>query len=280
MSWNNETYRLSPGSALIIDAVLRDADGDPITEFSAADALWTRIWPGGSQPIAITAPTAWADPTGGKVAITIPAGATAGVAAGQYKLLTQVNDQGEWVDAYCCLIEIYEAPGDTPPPPVYCTLRDMLDFCGWLQDQSNIEQDETGFLSQRARARNWLDRSILSAHRPQQAWGATTFGNGLFGNSMIRQPGFNKILQGYLAQDLLMVEPPRFVAEMTAKHAIGLVLQDVVTSGGDQPYARMALLFLEQANNLLRQYTAEVDINGDGYPEYLIPCGTVDVLRG
>lgn len=278
-----ETLSLARGTGGVWVVTIRDEDGDPITAYAGSEPLAGRVWRGRDLAASVTVTPAWADPAAGTVTLTIGKSDTAGLDPGDYRIQCTIADGITDPVFFEGVLEITDAPGTGTEPPVYCSLQHMLNECGWLQNASDIEHDETGFLGKRADSREWLDSAILAAHRPQQGWGATTFGNGLFGVSMIRTPGTNKVLADYLAADKLMVDPPRVVARMTAKHAVGLVLKDQITSAGGgprgNPYAALSAQFLAEASGMLASYVAEVDINDDGYPEYVIPCGTLDILR-
>lgn len=279
-----ETLSLARGAGGSWTITIRDGDGAPITTYAGTEPLSGRVWRGGDAAPAFTVAPTWADPSAGTVTLTIPKADTADLDPGQYRIQCTITDGITDPVFFEAILSITDAPGTATAGPVYCTLADMLDECSWLQDVSDIEHDETGFLKQRVRARQqWLHPAILAAHRPQQGWGATTFGNSLFGVSQVRTPAINKILADYLAADKLMVDPPRIVTPMCAKYAVGLVLKDQITSGGGgprgNPYAALSAQFLAEASAMLAGYVAEVDINDDGYPEYVIPCGTIDVLR-
>lgn len=114
----DETFLISQGAPLAIDATLEDAVGAAITGYAGTEALTTVVWPGGVGPASFVASaTIWTDPAAGLIRIALSGAQTAACVPGRYQLLTRLADGTETVDAYQCNLVITPFAGGVPAAP-------------------------------------------------------------------------------------------------------------------------------------------------------------------
>jgi len=134
--------------------------------------------------------------------------------------------------------------------------------------------DETDFLDERARAREWLDDAIVAASRPYSyrynMGDLLVYGGSPFGP--VESP--DATIKGYLDLDDLMVKPRTI--ECVAYKALEFACLKRMTfdSKGDDFRARAAS-FHRAASNSLRRYRAEIDINADGVADIAFNLGVI-----
>ena len=260
----------------------RDSLLNVATTFLGSDTLVGTVFAGPGMPSLITPTVTWTDAPTAQFLVSFPDAATVGLDTASYGLQVRASRSGRTAVILDAILKVLPAPGTATARTVYCQYSDMLRYCKWLGNVSNDVFGTAGYLDERAEARAWLEDKIQLHYRVQSGAGLTTFGNCVFGMSTVRTGGYNKQLQDWLNAGYLMTDAPRRVIEITSKYAIGLVLQGQITSAAPKAsvYAAKADYYLSEAREILIGFTAEVDINGDGYPEVKVPCGTVDTLYG
>lgn len=268
---------LIKGSSADFPLSWSNRDGSSPSGFTTSWTLTASVYAGDGQPSFLSPTCAWTTPP--NYVLSFQDADTFLLDTGTYHVEVSATLSGRTARTFF-LLTLLPHPGLGRTPSVYCTYSDMKDyapFIGALQDQIS---DTEGFATQRHLARVKLEEVIQMHYRLQAGTGLTVFGNAVVNYGPRRVGSHNKVLQGYLDSNLLMLEPPRRVVEMTAKYAIAQVCQAQVTSGSPQAqfYQDMSSRYLYDWNNLVCGYHAEVDINGDGYPDYVIACGTTDAL--
>src|SRR5438067_2285520 len=152
-----ENYDVSVGSQLVIDATLRDGDGNPLSGYTGSEALSTVVWPGANRAVAFTPLTIWTTPAVGLIAITITGAETATLSPGRYDLLTRVADGAEWDDGYFATLTVTGFAGTGVAPKEYVTYADLLQFGrSWLKELQT-DDDQAGFAQEVGRASDWID---------------------------------------------------------------------------------------------------------------------------
>jgi hypothetical protein len=158
----------------------------------------------------------------------------------------------------------------------------MATECGWIGQYLDTDEDQTGFLEQRVKARTWMDGLILYAAPvsgpgsliSRQTWWSWSFsgvdprnGNGL---------AVDHVLAGYLADGKLVTTGPQGarIVTATAAYATALVLRAQPGLGPDA--AKFAGYFMRRAHAEASQVRAEIDIEGTGIPAYCINLGTTN----
>lgn len=270
-----DTFTLYQGTALPIDATLRDDLGDPITTYSGSEALTAAAWPGGDRAAAFAPSVAWTSAPDGAFRVTITAAQGAGLALGRWFATVTLEDPLEGpLEAYRFAFDVWPRPGSATAPPAYCSFADLLtDGRSWLR-QLQSEDDETGFGRQRGRAREWLDALIIAR------WPGSSGGS--FGGSDITT-GFDLSTGqagpgGYMARRLaaggLIVGAA--VAECCAKKAIGYICEGQLgPAAGSDKFAALGRHYHREADNLARSLVVGVDPGPSGVPSIVVNLGTI-----
>lgn len=246
--------------------------------FLGSDTLSVNVWPGGSQAVTFNPTAIWLDPTGAATyQLTIGASQTATLAAGRYEGATYLSRNGlrSKIDGFELVLT--QAAGTDTLRPVYCQLTDMLKFAPWLQNVQ-AREDLTGFADQRADAREWYENIVLRCYRGG-GWGnynehsAAAFA--FAGGGPRKQIGKSIWLTQQLAANKLMVLPE--VVKVNALYAIYMVCNAQIARK-DNPYDAFAARYYAQAQTLVCNSTAQLDITGNGFYAVAIPLGSTNPL--
>lgn len=247
-----------------------DETGAEVGGFSGSETLAAQVWQG-EDNAALFAPTAtWKNATLGTVNLEFAEADTADLDPGYYPVMLTITMGGHSVPRRVATLVIEEAPGSATAGAVYCTPRHMLDYAPWLERLIN-PRTVTGWLKERARARSWLDDAILNTDRPDwghygrlpvdASFGAASGGWGLNGDTYP-----DKWLRDQLAADYLIVRD--WVIEATARKAVSFVCENQLGEASEgTSYQTLAMRYSAIADSVLLANVAEIDTNGDGYPE-------------
>lgn len=279
---NTLVRELIKGTSKDIILQAQNPDGTVPTVFLDTDELVTNLFAGEGQPALLLPATFWADASTATFVVAFNNDDSADLGVAVYKAVTTATRDGRSAAVANWSLSILPNIGTNAALTVYCELSDMLPYFPGLSKIQDEVTDWAGFITQRAAARRWLENVIQEHYRPNAGFGLTTFGNSVTAFGPRRTGSYNKQLQQYLDADKLMVAPPRRVVEITAKYAIGLVCMAQITGSDARSsfYQQRGDYFMQEAINGTLGYIAEVDTNGDGYPEYVISCGTSDALWG
>jgi hypothetical protein len=272
--FSNENYQLSQGSAVTIQAVICDSEGNPVTGYTGSEILTTQIWPGASQPISYSPDTIWTAPSSALIAIAITAADSAALAAGRYQIRTQITvGMADPVDAYGCTLDVLQAPGTAAAPTAYTTIDDLLRYSrSWLR-QLQTDDDQAGFAEQQGRARSWIE-DLAHAHY-RVASMTMVVGSQAFGPR--RSGARSTWLEDMLASNTLLLTDQ--IRECAAKKALAFICEGQVGTGdAAAAYARLARMYTSQANYLASCLTLSLDTNGDGFPDVNIDCSCTDPM--
>lgn len=246
-----------------------NASGDAVA-FSGSDALFA-IANQGENTAAVLNPTAtWIDPDAGRIQVTVTGASTANVAPGIYSLIVRVQPANTTTlfRVFAGWLELLYAPGSSAAPPTYCSYQDLLDYAGPWLTKLLVDQGLSGFLRQCGRARSWLDDLIVDRYRPSlYRADLRTYGWAGFANLESQ----STIILGYLAANDLMVKDR--TREIVAHKAIGYICDQQISGAKDDPYVARAFFHHLRAEELVKSYRAEIDINGDGFPDLAFNLG-------
>jgi hypothetical protein len=273
-----DNFQVIQGAARTIQVTLRDSLGVVITTYDGTQPLVTTVWPGGSLAASFAPATTWVTPAQGTFQVAITALETAGLAEGRYQLSTILNDAGSLVQAYAATLDILPAPAGGTSPQSFVTFADLLNYGrSWLR-QLQSQDDEAGFLAQQARATSWLIELIVN--RWQVAWPITPGDPGYGGVLVGQNPG---MLPSKWLRDQLEANPTKLmlrglVTEIVAKKALAFICDGQVGVGeGSRDYERLARMYHAEAGSLAKTLRAEIDLNGDGWPELAVNLGMASV---
>jgi hypothetical protein len=261
---------------------IRDSAGQPVGAFTLASGLSAVIWAGDDTAVLATPAVSWLNPAVGTIKLTISAGNLAPTEPGTYHLVVKITDDARVFTAFDGYIAVDPAPGVASAGPVYCDFRDMLTYYAAV-GQLQAASDQAGFAEARARARTWFDNAILRRYVPSNQFASTVgFGPPFYGvqqgvgGSVAGRAGRSKWLRDQLAANLLMVTDT--VKEINAKKAISIVCGAQIGSDGKRTgYQDVGDRFSYQAEHLMFGYAAELDLNGDGYPDITVNMGVASV---
>jgi hypothetical protein len=254
----------------------RDFNQIPIT-FAGTETLSARVWAGDDQA-SLFAPTVVFIAAGsGTMKLTVAASQTTGLTVGIYRLQVLSTASGRTFEVADLRLELTHVPGSAIPPAVYGTFQDCLQYAAWMNTLADQKEDTSGFVTQRGRARSWLDDILVSRFKYLSY--APSPGTPGFGAWMMqgwgRDPIPSKWLRDQLASNFLIVRDQ--TREIVAKKAIAFVCDQQIDGSDENPYTTLASRFHWQAENLVKVYRAEVDLSGDGFADVLINCGATDL---
>jgi hypothetical protein len=276
---NGTVISVPIGTDFPFQVSLLDTAGDPVTTYTSSDTPFCEIWAGQDQPVLLTPTASWITAPAGTVQVMISGDTTTTITPGKYWLRNGVTtSSGLTVTMPDTFIEFTASPGSATTLPTYCDLKDMQLLAPWVDQLQDMISDESGFATYRQRARQWLDRVIQRNRFNSSSWGTLGLGGaafvGWFWTGWYAQGQDDPVLQSYLDQDLLMTGEPKMVATMTAAKALGYLCKaqigpdDKATAWQQRGYD-----FDADAEEMAMKYTAEIDINDDGYADIVIPCG-------
>ncbi|MHC5536648.1 hypothetical protein ACYOEI_00055 [Singulisphaera rosea] len=255
---------------------LKDNQGNSVTSFTDQDVLVATVWEGKGQTSLLNPTADWILPSSGTLTLSISAEQSATLSPQRYYLDVRAEtSDGRTIDLWDAYLEVTASAGIDEPPSTYATLKDALVYAPWLSNELS-DQNLSDFADHFHAARTWLEGIIQSKWRVSGAFGITVFGNVASSYPPMDTGGENKYIQDILDANQLMLRPR--VIEMTAKRAIGTICQSQISpNSGDSNYQRLAARFLAEADSLVVSYTAEFDLNADGYSDFNIPCGVSSI---
>lgn len=106
------------------------------------------------------------DPPTGVCQLSVEGVKTATMAPDFYLWRLNVTTGGRKYEAADGWLRLGAAPGAGIAPNVYCTLQDLIDYGGEWLTSLMVETSMASFLKERAQARRWFDRLIISKSRP------------------------------------------------------------------------------------------------------------------
>jgi hypothetical protein len=272
-----ETLRVAQGATLVrqVEVQLEGTD-DPVTGFTGSETLALQVWPGGSYPAWTLASSglAWEDAANALATMTIHQADTAGWVVGPVRVQGFLTSAGRKVPMFLepMLLWVDPAPGATTAPATYCGWSDLERYAPWMGD---LITDDPAFAADFreacARARSTVDDAILAADDSQRR---RKGGRNAF--LTWTQAGDSEWLRDELAANHLMVTGTRGdrVREIGARLAIAYVCENQLGQGpGETPFQEIAAKYLRRAHELMATFTAELDTNADGEPDYRIYLG-------
>lgn len=253
--------------------------GQPLTNvYTGTETLQASLWAGRSGATLATPAAAWLSGPNGQIQVTVAPADLAALAPGLYRLQVLINPATDAVPAVDCLLIVADAPGSDPARPVYGDVKDLLDRAPWL-NRVGGEEDLADFAAERAAARSEIDGIILNRYKALR-W-APQIGQPGFGSWMDRARYLDQPLSPWLRQQLqanllMQTDELKRLAALKAL-AIACLGQIGADDKADATWLRRAEVYEWQFQNSIKTYRAEIDLNGDGYPEITVNCGATDV---
>jgi hypothetical protein len=137
--------------------------------YTGSEPLAVQLWQGeglAGVPGVLTASWTGGDPPSGVCQLSVAGASTAALTPDFYLWRLNLTTGGRKYEAADGWLRLGAAPGTDTAPITYCTLQDLIDYGGeWVTDLM-VETSMASFLKERAQARRWMDRLIISKSRP------------------------------------------------------------------------------------------------------------------
>lgn len=248
--------------------------------FSGVETFEAVLYPGDDRAGSAVLSAAWIDHTlkAPTWRLTVARAAIEASEPGVYQLQVVLNPD---TDDQPLLppgttLELVAGPGTSDAPAAYCSARDILDECPWIE-RLQAESDQAGFARQRRLAREWTDGLLHRHYRPPLVERTQTTFAWPFGP--LRTGARDPWLVEQLDAGRLVVTPD--VRRLNVLYALSLVLRHqvgTVPSGAKTTYQALGAAYRAEAESLAACITAEV-ADEDGRTVAVIDPGTVDTLR-
>jgi hypothetical protein len=243
---------------------LNPDDSVPTGQFLGSDTLSAVLWQGHSDSPVLTKVPTWLSATNAQYQISFNNADSANLALGVYYCQATATRGGRSAALMPrgSTVTIQAAPGSTAAQPTYVTVIDIRSIAGWI-DSVSAPNKETGFLTECARARSWLDENILRNYR---GGNVELLGyHGLALDSWYTGGTRRTSLRNMFILDLLqnngLIVTQR-TKDICAYYALSLICEGMLMiSGKPQQYLGMAARARAEAERLLSCYTAELTVN-------------------
>jgi hypothetical protein len=269
-----QVLELEQGARGVWTITLSDSQGGSPSGLSGADSVSAAIWNGDDGAVLATPTCVWATaPT--SLTLTITSTDTASLTAQPYPIRAYITHSGQVIPAWRGWLDLRSTPGSATAKPTYSTFSDMCLYAGdWIR-KVMIETSESGFQTERARARTRLEEVILARYRPSAFMYRADLSLGGYGTNFAPEAP-NPWLKTQLAANYLIVTNK--VIEICSRLAIYYACtQSLGTPGKDNVYEAEGMRQKAEASRLFKSYVAEIDINSDGLPDLTINCGVLNV---
>lgn len=255
----------------VLGAINR-ADGSTPDGFLATDALTAKVWAGQEQASLFAPAVSWNDATRGYVNLSVAAAQSAALDAGGVYQVQVFASRGGSDPACICWATLTCLPSAgtaTQSITTYCVDTDLLTYAPWLEELVESTSDTEGFYDQRYRARQWLDRIIVSRARPLAF--IFNISTPLTPWGPVEAP--NYVIQGYLQANYLLVRDS--TVEIIARKALGHICEKQFSLDPNNPvWEKRARHFHGTAANRVATYRAEINISSAPQVTITDPTGS------
>lgn len=279
------TKRQGSAGVEVVQVVTEDGKGGytPLVDKYVGDEdLVCILWPGDDRSTTTTLAATWDDGPAGKVRVAFPADATAALDATWYSgLLSLASDSTALAD-FRLVVEA--GPGTAAAPKTYHAYRDLLDELPWIATLADQMKDQSGFVEVAADARRWIDAAILRSVPDGGFLGLPWRGSwvgaytGVYG---ALDQADDPTIAAALDADQLMLGTAtgrRFV-RASVYYTIAKVLRRAVGVKGDNDLLTLSKQYAADAERELYGSTAQIDVDGDGAPDYVFPLNRARLRR-
>lgn len=259
-------------------------------DFLATDTLAATVSIGESYPAVFVPTASWstgeANPDTGIVHVSVD-DTDSDVEAGDYLLIVTNERDGRTAVIVRCVLRILGAVGTTTEPAVYCSYQDLRDELPWVDELKDDVADVAGFLTQRGRAREWMDNLILQS-QPRTGWGLDSSKAGSWTWNFTRGStsgdafAADETLAGYLDDDMLMLTGAygQRIIDACTYYALSLILRRTRVQKAGVSTANLAQYYARKANNTAITTTAQIDTDDDGVADIAISLAVTNSRIG
>jgi len=277
------SLELVQGTARDFPFQVQNPDGTvPTGIFLGTDTLTASVWQGTNETALLTPTATWISATKATYQVTFQNADSAALAIGQYYLQAFATRAGTPARTTALLprgtsLTILAAPGSSfTAAPTYISITDVRKIAPWIDDLV-VPDNDTGFDSQLADSRSWLDEIILRNYRGGNVSLLGYHGFALdawYTGGGRRTSLTNRWLFTSLQSNQLLVTPR--VKQICAYFALSKICESMITKSGQ--YVALASRFRFEAESLLSSTTVEIDVNGDGFGEVPINLSSTNTL--
>lgn len=261
------------------------SDGTAATDLTGSETWAWSIWTGDDQAPAATGSGTLQSPyESALLDITI---AKACVPTdGIYRLQVVKNPNVDDVVVYDDAIKFTSSPGTATALLTTCTRNDLVMRQSWVESLQDVATDQSGFAEQRAEARLWRHRCIMSRvamilesqasrHGPVSCSTpipittgydlGPTWGTSIYPDTTIRDQVAT--IQGYLDADLVMTGTidNGQAKNIDAWYALHLIAESQAAGTDDsKPWAEWSRSCRSKAIRAMSSWTAKIDTDDDG----------------
>ncbi len=271
------------GTAMDFPLQVQNPDGSiPTGVFVDSDTLTCNVWAGANETPLLTPATSWISSNSAQYQITLQNADSASLAIGIYYIQAFASRTVPGLTRTTALmprgssLEILANSGTQTPAVSYIAITDIRKIAPWIDDLQ-VPDNNTGFDSQCADARAWLDELILRNYRGGNVSLLGYHGFALdawYTGGGRRTSLTNRWLYSALAANQLLVTPR--VKAVCAYYALSRICESMITKAGQ--YIALASRFRLEAESLLASTTVEIDVNGDGFGEVPINFSSTNTL--
>jgi len=222
---------------------LRDSLGI-ITDFSIDDSLSCDVWSGDGTAVIFSPTATWKTVAAGQVSILVAANQTLTTERGIYPIRLRIATVGgQKIEGWEGLLSIKGGPGTSVGLKSYCTLTDILHHAGKIDDRFATDSDLAGFASQRAEAREWVNKCMIARARPM---------------------GFENFVRLAIDDDRIRIDSD--IVKASSKYSASLIYERQITGSKDNPYSDLASKYRMDAEGIISTATISIARQAGGLP--------------
>ena len=266
----------SQGVARTFTRKIYDENAYAIIGFTGNEKLTVEISSGNDGVVReddSTLVAVWSQPSIGEYQIQLP---ELDLGQGIYSIRVLIDPNGE--ACWPSVREIFRGFIRVSPSPsnghvgclkLYCDYSDMLMLAPYLES-THTDNDLSGFSRQRYRARIWVDTCILRCSSNTSFYGVNAVFYGLTSPAASGSSYVDQLLK----DDKLIVSPE--IMDAAAHYALFLITDSLSSTPTTGSYQEIAQKHYRRANSIMQSSVASFDLNGNGYPSYVVDLRMAD----
>jgi hypothetical protein len=252
--------------------------------FTGSEMFSATLWAGDDRTAAATLTAVWDEdlannPEGvakPRVKLTVLTDAIDELVPGRYFVQVVINPGTDDVPVLedGSFLELTPAPGSGTAADTYCSLDDVRRYAPWIDKAAACHGSiQLDLAELRARARSIVDDRITLAYVAGTRGGIITRA---VAETYLTIDSASTEIRAWLDGDKLMVSGSRgeVVKEITARLTIAMTCEPLLGGPDDKAtYQKLGAFHRRMAESLLSGYRAELDTDGDGEVDLVIPLG-------
>lgn len=259
-----------------------------INVYDGSETLACVLWPGDDQAVTATLPATWDETSAplGKATIAFPLDVMTALEPSWYDAMLSIADGSADLAAFRLVVE--PGPGTAAAGKVYHSYKDLTDEMPSVGKYADYLNDQSGFREVAAESRRWIDAEILQRapvgcqglYGPFgcQSWDG---GYAYYDPYGARDQAEDPILAAALDADKLVLTTAtgrRFVQAAVYK-TLSVILRRAVGMNATNDLFTLSKRYEDMAKKTLASCIANIDVDGDGFAEYVVSLGRNKVRR-